>query len=195
VVAVPAYAATTLANELAPAAARGLGAIEYAPVASVAIAYRRADVVHPLAGFGFLVPKREGRNILGTLFSSSMFDGRAPEGTVLLTAFLGGMRQPELPAKPDAALVPLLRAELSALVGARGEPLWAETTRWSHAIPQYNLGHAERLRPVDAAERGLPGIFFRANYRGGVSVGDCVKAAHATAQDVRAFLTSAAVHR
>ena len=195
VLAVPAYVAADLVREFAPAAARGLDEIRYAPVASVATAYRRADVAHSLAGFGFLVPKKEGRRILGTLFSSSTFDGRAPEGTVLLTTFVGGAREPDLPAQTDNTLLPLLQAELAALIGVRNEPQWAEITRWTHAIPQYELGHAGRLRPVGDAERDLPGVFFRANYCGGVSVGDCIRSARATADEVRAFLTGAAPAR
>ena len=188
VVAVPAYAAAELVRELAPAATQGLAAIPYAAVASVASAYRRSDVGHSLAGFGFLVPKKERRQILGSLFSSSMFEGRAPAGTVLLTSFIGGRRNPALPAKPDAELAAIVHGELQALAGARGEPLWMNVTRWTHAIPQYNLGHRERLRPLEDAERALPGLFFCASYRGGVSVGDCIKSAHAMAETLTGHL-------
>jgi oxygen-dependent protoporphyrinogen oxidase len=188
VLATPAAEAAKLSRELAPAAAKGLAAIGYAAVASVASAYRREDVAHSLAGFGFLVPKVEKRGILGTLFSSSMFEGRAPEGVVLLTSFLGGRRNPELLAKPDAKLAQIVHAELSTLIGARADPLWTEVTRWQNAIPQYTLGHGERVQPVEAAERALPGLFYCANYRGGVSVGDCIKSAHATAESVGRFL-------
>jgi len=195
VLAVPAYEAARLLRELAPLATPGLATIDYAAVASVASAWRRADIAHSLAGFGFLVPKKEQRKILGTLFSSSMFEGRAAEGTVVLTSFIGGLRNPDLPAQSDATLAQLLQAELAALIGARNEPLWREITRWTHAIPQYNLGHRERLRPLDDAERALPGLVVCANYRGGVSVGDCIKSAHATAETVAGFLrgTSARV--
>ncbi|MDH5245050.1 MAG: protoporphyrinogen oxidase [Betaproteobacteria bacterium] len=188
VVAVPAYAAAELVRELAPAATQGLAAIPYAAVASVASAYRRSDVGHSLAGFGFLVPKKERRQILGSLFSSSMFEGRAPAGTVLLTSFIGGRRNPALPAKPDAELAAIVHGELQALAGARGEPLWMNVTRWTHAIPQYNLGHRERLRRLEDAERALPGLFFCASYRGGVSVGDCIKSAHAMAETLTGHL-------
>jgi oxygen-dependent protoporphyrinogen oxidase len=191
VLAAPAYEAAGLVRDLAPPAAQGLAAIEYAAVASVATASRRDDIAHSLAGFGFLVPKKERRRILGTLFSSSMFERRSPAGTVLLTSFVGGMRHPELPARPDAEIEALLHDELRALVGARGAPLWTVITRWTHAIPQYNLGHRERLRPVEDAERAFPGLFFCANYRGGVSVGDCIKSAHAAADGVAAFLAGA----
>ena len=189
ILAVPANAAAMLVRNLAPAATAGLAAIEYAAVASVATTYRRDDVAHPLAGFGFLVPKKERRQVLGSLFSSSMFEGRAPTGAVLFTTFIGGLRNPDLPGKPDDELGAIVRKELGELVGAHGEPLWNAITRWTHAIPQYNLGHRERLRPIDDAERASPGLFFCANYRGGVSVGDCIKSAHATAENVAGFLS------
>ena len=189
--AAPAPEAARLVRDLAPAATQGLTAIPYAPIASVASAYRRADIGHSLAGFGFLVPKKEQRQILGSLFSSSMFEGRAPEGTVLLTSFVGGRRNPALPAQPDAELAAIVHGELQALAGARGEPLWTNVTRWTHAIPQYNLGHRERLRPVEDAERAFPGLFFCASYRGGVSVGDCIKSAHAMAETLARFLGGA----
>ncbi len=148
VLCVAAGAAGALVRPLAPAAAYALAAIDYAPVAVAASAYRRADIAHALAGFGFLVPKKERRSILGTLFSSSMFAGRAPEDAVLLTSFIGGRRNPDLPARPDDELARLVHAELAALVGATGAPLWTEITRWPQAIPQYDLGHRERLRPA-----------------------------------------------
>jgi protoporphyrinogen/coproporphyrinogen III oxidase len=188
VLALPAHESAKLMRELWPAATRGLAAIEYAPVASVATAYRRADVRHSLAGFGFLVPKKESRRILGSLFSSSMFPGRAPQGIVLLTTFVGGMRNPGLPANSDGALGALVHEELAALVGATNPPVWIDITRWPAAIPQYNLGHAERVRPVEDAERALPGLFFCGSYRGGVSVGDCIKSAHGIAEAATRFL-------
>jgi len=190
ILAVPAYEAANLVRELAPAATQGLAPIPYAPIASVATAYRRADIAHSLAGFGFLVPKKERRKILGALFSSSMFEGRAPGGAVLLTSFVGGMRNPELPARPDAEIAQFVQSELESLAGARSAPLWTAITRWTHAIPQYSLGHHERLRLVEDAERALPGLFFCANYRGGISVGDCIKSAHAMADTVSRFLGS-----
>lgn len=188
ILAVPAYEAAKLMHEPAPAAALALAAIDYAAVASIATLYRRADVAHSLAGFGFLVPKKEQRKILGSLFSSSMFEGRAPAGTVLLTSFIGGLRNPEFFAQSDAGIAQFVQVELESLVGARGEPLWTAITRWTHAIPQYNLGHHKHLRAVDDAERALPGLFFCANYRGGVSVGDCIKSAHATTDASSRFL-------
>ena len=154
-------------------AAQELAAIPYAPLAIVATAYQVAPTSRiSLEGFGFLVPKREQRKIPGSLFSSSMFEGRAPADTALITSFVGGMRHPELAAIPDAELTAVVHGELQALIGAKADALWTAITRWRHAIPQYHLGHREKLRTVEDAERALPGLGFCANYRGGVSVGD-----------------------
>ena len=172
VLATPAPQASGLIRAFAPEASAALAAIDYAAVAIVASLYRRADVGHSLRGFGFLVPRIEGRGILGTLFSSSMFRGRATNDTVLLTTFVGGRRNPERYALSDADMGAMVQGEMRGLVGATAAPLWQEIVRWSQAIPQYDLGHLDRLAHVDRAEAALPGFWFFANYRGGVSVSD-----------------------
>jgi protoporphyrinogen/coproporphyrinogen III oxidase len=186
VLAVPAYSAAQLVRPHAEQAAQALEAIIYPPVAATVSAYDRADIAHALDGFGFLVPEKEGRRILGTIFSSTLFDDRAPPGTALLTTFVGGMRQPALAQQDEAAIAALVREELLALLGARAEPRWVRVTRWERAIPQYTLGHLDRMAALDASERELTGLYFCANYRGGISVGDCIKSAHAMAQRVAA---------
>ena len=181
VLAVPADAAAALLQPHAADAAAALREIDYAPVATVASVYARAAIAHALDGFGVLVPRVERRQLLGVLFSSSMFGGRAPAGEVLLTSFVGGMRQPPLAALPDDELAALVHGEHQALLGARQAPLLQQVTRWPRAIPQYTLGHGGRLARVLAAERGLPGLLFCANWLGGVAVGDCIKSGYAMA--------------
>ena len=181
VLALPAEAAAGLLQQHSGDAAAALREIPYAPLASVASVYRRADIGHALDGFGLLVPRVEQRRLLGVLFSSSMFEGRAPEGQVMLTSFVGGMRQPALAALPDAALGALVQAEHQALLGARRPALHQQLTRWPRAIPQYNLGHGGRLARALALESSLPGLFFCANWLGGVAVGDCIKSGFAVA--------------
>ncbi|MEO8508378.1 MAG: protoporphyrinogen oxidase [Betaproteobacteria bacterium] len=181
VLAAPAPEAGAIVSTLAPEAARALAAIEYAPIAIVASLYRQADVGHPLDGFGFLVPNKERRSILGTLFSSSMFAARAPAGMVMLTTFIGGRRNPDVLARADADVLATVRTELAALVDARDAPAWQEIVRWPQAIPQYDIGHLDRLRYVDAAEAAIPGLYFCANYRGGVAVGDRIERGDALA--------------
>jgi protoporphyrinogen/coproporphyrinogen III oxidase len=131
-------------------------------------------VAHALDGFGFLAPRVEQRRILGTLFSSTMFAGRVGKDQVLLTTFVGGQRAPTLPVLPEADLVRIVSAELAVLLGAREVPLSCAVTRWPRAIPQYTLGHLQRIGAAATAESALPGLFLCASYRGGVAVGDCI---------------------
>lgn len=184
IVATPAYAAAQLVQGLAPAAAAALGEIPYPPVTVVVSAYRRREILHPLDGFGFLAPVKERPAVLGTLFSSTMFENRSPSEVAVLTTFVGGRRNPELATEGDSELARAVQAELSRLVGAGAEPMWTEITRWKQAIPQYTMGHLGRIAKIEEAERNAPGLYFCANYRGGVSIGDCVKAGHATAERV-----------
>jgi oxygen-dependent protoporphyrinogen oxidase len=175
VLALPAHAAGRLVDPLAPAAAAALAAIPYAPIAIVVSAYRRAQVGHPLDGFGFLAPAVERPGLLGTLFSSTMFEGRCEPDMAVLTSFLGGRRGPDQASAPDAELLGLVQRELGQLIAASGPPRFHEIIRWPRAIPQYSFGHLERIGALERAERDVPGLYFCANYRGGVSIGDCIK--------------------
>src|SRR3990172_3562620 len=188
VLATPTNAAAQLMRTHAPCASDALDAIPYPPVASVASAYARADLAHALDGFGFLVPKKERRQILGTIFSSTLFGNRAPDGMVLLTTFVGGMRQPELAERDEAALASLVQEELESLLGVRAAPQRTWVKRWKRAIPQYTLGHLARIAAVAEAERALPGLYLCANYRGGISVADCIKSSRTVSDRVAQYL-------
>ena len=188
VLAVPSYVAAGLVRAHSSAAADALQAIVYPPVAAVVSAYDRAAIAHPLDGFGFLVPAKERREILGTIFSSTLFENRAPEGTALFTTFVGGMRQPERAQRDEAAIVDSVNRELGRLLGAARAPRWTRVTRWARAIPQYSVGHLARVETLAAAEQILPGLYFGANYRGGISVADCIKSGHAMAERVASRL-------
>jgi len=181
VLALPAHLAAPLVERLASDAASALAAIPYAPIAVVAVAYRRSEVRHPLDGFGFLAPSSEGSAVLGTLFSSTMFEGRAPADRVLLTSFVGGRRNPTCVDRADADLAALVKDELARLLGS-GAPLFQEIQRWPHAIPQYTFGHRERVAVLENTERAQAGLLFCGNYRGGVSIGDCIVNGAATAE-------------
>ncbi len=188
VLAMPADAAAVIVREHAADAAAALQAITYAPVATVASAYRSPGLTHPLDGFGCLVPRKEQRRVLGVLFSSTMFEGRAPAGTALLTSFVGGQRQPDLAALAEDEIAAIARAEHRVLLGASEAPLFQVVTRWPRAIPQYTLGHLARVGRAEAASRALPGLFFSANWKGGVAVGDCIRNGHRVAADTAAYL-------
>ncbi|WP_309383316.1 protoporphyrinogen oxidase [Cerasicoccus frondis] len=172
---VPAHALATLplpqkvSHELSP-----LSSIEYPPVASVALGFDLNQIDHPLDGFGGLIPAVEKRQALGVLFSSTLFPGRAPVGKALLTVFVGGARQPELAGKPPSEIQDIALHELNNLLGVTGEPEFAEVTVWPRAIPQYNVGYGEFLDTISQVEKTCPGLHLLGNYRGGISVGQCI---------------------
>lgn len=185
VVAIPTAPAADLVRGLDADTAALLESVPYAPVASVFCGWDRARVSHPLDGFGFLVPAVEGRDILGTIFSSTLFPGRAPEGKVALTTFVGGMRRPELVADlDDDAIVERVVDELRRVIGVSGAPELVRVHRWARAIPQYVIGHRRLTDAIARMENQHSGLFFCTNYQRGVSVGDCVEHAAAVAHAV-----------
>ncbi len=190
---IPAQACATLLHRLDVTASRSLKEIHYPPVTSVALGFKQSDVTHPLNGFGFLVPEVEQRLILGCIFSSNLFAGRAPDGHVLLTSFVGGVRQPALTGKTESEMVGLVLSELRSLLGVRSSPVFHSVTSWKAAIPQYDLGHMERMKLLAETEEAIPGLFFRSNYKDGISVADCVKAAHVTSERVHEYLKHSSI--
>lgn len=165
--------------------------VPYPPVSVLALGYDRDDVAHPLDGFGMLVPEMEDdARILGTLFSSTLFPGRAPQGQVLLTTFVGGVRAPDLGEASTAQLRRVVGGDLRQLLGVRGTPTFVRRIRWERAIPQYRIGYGAVTAAIDRLEEHHPGLAFAGNYRAGISVGDTmasgVEAAQAIARRVGA---------
>lgn len=153
----------------------------HASVTTVALGFPRERVAHALDGFGMLVPAAERRPILGTVFASTLFADRAPDGHVLLTTFVGGVRHPELAALGDAELLETVRLQLADLVGATGEPVFAHVARWPASQPQAVAGHAQRLAAADRAESVLPGLALAGAWRDGLAVGDAMRGGLAAA--------------
>jgi len=183
VLAVPADVAAHLLDEATAGRSRLFADIPYAPVAVVSLGWRRDRVSHPLAGFGFLAPRKEGLRVLGCLFTSELFPGRAPEGHVALAAFAGGRTDPEIVGWDDERIVSTVVAELRGPLGLQGEPAFRRIRRWPRAIPQYELGHGRFVERAREIERALPGLSLGGNFLGGVSVPDCIK--NATAMAIR----------
>jgi len=162
--------------------------VEYPSVSTLTLAFKRADVSHPLDGFGMLIPSSEQRSVLGALFSSSLFPARAPADHVVITCFVGGARHPEIAREDTAALIARVLGELKELLGVRGAPVYTKHVFWPKAIPQYNVGYATVKAAADATEVANPGLYLGGNYRNGVSVGDCVASGQQIAQRVEAYL-------
>jgi oxygen-dependent protoporphyrinogen oxidase len=175
VIAIPSDVAATLVRPFASDLADDLAAIEYAPVAVVATAFARTSVQHSLDGFGCLVPRLERRTVLGSLWNSSLFPGRAPDGAVLLSNFVGGARHPDLVDRTDDELTRLVVEDLGRLLGVTGGPTWTRIIRYRRAIPQYVIGHAARVGRIEQATARIPGLSLVGNYLRGVAVGECLE--------------------
>jgi oxygen-dependent protoporphyrinogen oxidase len=188
ITAIPSYLTAPLIAPMDSVVAESLKNIYYPPVVEVFLGFKVSDIRRPLDGFGFLVPAKERRNILGTIWSSSLFPGRVPQGHVALTTFVGGSRQPGLTEKSDEEIVTLVTQELSSIMGVTGRPVFRQIKRWQRAIPQYNLGHLSIIEQVEQFEQKHPGIFLSGNFRGGISVGDCIINSDKTAERVQSFL-------
>jgi protoporphyrinogen/coproporphyrinogen III oxidase len=184
VLAVPADAAALLLDEATSGASRRLAEIPYAAVVLVSLGWRRAEVGHPLAGFGFLAPRKEGLRVLGCLFTSELFPGRAPEGHVALAAFAGGRTDPQVVGWDDERILATVVAELRGPLSLRGEPSFQRIRRWPRAIPQYEVGHGRFVERAREIEHALPGLRIGGNFLGGVSVPDCIKNATAMAAEL-----------
>ncbi len=149
--------------------------IPHPPVTSLFLGYRRDQVRHPLDGFGGLVPAVERREVLGVLFSSTLFPGRAPDGHVALTLFVGGMRQPDNARLGLDSLLGHIGRDLRDLVGVEGPPVFVRHTHWPRAIPQYVIGYERWLDQINALESQHARLFIGGNARDGISVPDCIK--------------------
>ncbi len=164
--------------------------LPYAPCCVVSLGFHRSQVGHPLDGFGVLVPRVEEFHILGCLFVSSMFDGRAPKDHVLLTAFVGGARQPELTDDDDATVADMAHHDLGRLLDIDGEPRFESLTRWDRAIPQYEVGHGVHLDTLDRLEAQLPHVYFAGNYRDGIGMPDLIGSSVTHARRIHNDLTN-----
>ena len=177
VAALPAPALAALrfgVHEEQPLAALDL--IEHPPVTSVFLGYRRDQVSHPLDGFGVLVPECERRSVLGILFSSSLFPGRAPADHVALTVIVGGTRQPALARMSPPDILAAIEPDLKTLLGVHGAPVISRQTHWPRAIPQYDLGYGGFLETMAVVERRFSGFLVGGQARDGISLPACLAA-------------------
>ncbi len=173
VLAAPAYDAAVLVRPHLEEGAKMLSNIPYVPTAIVCVGYERDDVPLPLDGFGFLIPTKEGRRILGSLWSSSIFVKRAPDGKVLLTLIVGGARNPELVGLSDEELEKVCRAELELTMGIKAAPIFSFASKWARAIPQYMVGHAARVANLEEEVAALGGLYLGGNSFYGIGINDC----------------------
>ena len=184
VVSAPAYVAAHLLGGIAPEVAALIAEIPYVSIASVPLAYRAEQIARKLDGFGFLAPRGEGLRTLGSIWNSFLFAGRAPDGWVCLTNFIGGATDAEAVKLGDAELIHTVHNDLTKVLGVSGGPRHLPITRYERAIPQYTLGHATRVKRVETLLRDVPGLWITGNYLRGISLGDCIKHAERVAVEI-----------
>jgi oxygen-dependent protoporphyrinogen oxidase len=175
VLAIPAHQATDVLRDFDKALSMTLREIPYPPVTVVCTGFRAEKIRFPLDAFGFLVPKREGRKILGTLFDSSIFPNRAPEGRVLLRTMVGGARAASIAMLDDKKLLDTVMAEVGDITGISATPDFVRIFRHEKAIPQYTLGHQARLGRLDESVSRHRGLYLTGNAYRGISVNDCIE--------------------
>ncbi len=182
ILALPAYASADLLSSLASDLTRELRAIAYSSAATVSLAYRLGDLPRRINGFGFVVPAAESRKIIACTFSSVKYPGRAPVGAVLLRAFVGGALQSHLFAQDDRTMETSVRQELADLLGVRAEPLFCRIYRHPRSMPQYHVGHRERIRRIETHLNKFPALGLAGNAYHGVGIADCIHSGEEAAE-------------
>lgn len=180
--AVPAYIAAELLSGLDPSLATQLQQIKYASTATINFAYHRDAIKHPLDGFGFVVPFVEKRSLIACTFSSVKFPGRAPADHVLLRAFAGGALQPEVFALEEAELLRRVENDLRELLGITAKPLFTEISKWQNSMPQYEVGHLDRVATIEKHVRDLPALTLAGAAYRGAGIPDCIRSGETAAE-------------
>ena len=182
VLATPAWASGDLLRPVAPLAANDLSSIEYVSTATASVAFRRDQVRHDLKGFGFVVPRAEDRPVMATTWSSSKFDGRSPDGHVLLRSFLGRAGREAAAQLDDDEMGKVVRAELREIMGISAEPEFIEIFRWPRGMPHYRVRHVDLVAHIEAAVARVPGIELAGGAYHGIGIGDCLREGAAAAE-------------
>jgi oxygen-dependent protoporphyrinogen oxidase len=183
IIATPAHQAATLLRDVDSQFESALSPIPYAPVAVVSLGYPKSALRHSLEGFGFLVPRSSGLRILGTVWNSSLFPNRAPDGHVLLTSFVGGATDPGAVPLPESEIVSTVHRELASILGISRPPPFSHVQASQRAIPQYNLGHIQRMDQLSEIQNKHQSIRLIGNYLRGPALGACIEQALTVAQE------------
>jgi oxygen-dependent protoporphyrinogen oxidase len=188
VMATPAFVTAKLLQHMEKNIVRLLNAIPYCSTATINLAYKHSHIEHPLDGYGFVVPRMEGRQIMAATFSSVKFPGRAPQGKTLLRCFVGGAKNEAIVSWGDSDLLAAVREDIEEILGIQGKPLLSRIYRWKKSMPQYTLGHEERLARIEGGLAKLPGLFLTGSAYRGIGISDCIHEAELIAEQVLEFI-------
>lgn len=184
VVAAPAYAASAVLSDLDKALSEKLLTIPYVSTATVSIAFKKKDVAHPLNGFGFVVPKVEKRGIMAATWTSVKFSHRAPDDSVLIRCFVGGAKNMELVSLSDEEMIKMVRKELREIMGIEAEPVLAKVFRWINSMPQYTVGHEERIASIEEMVSRHPGLYITGSAYHGIGISDSIRNGEVVAKKI-----------
>ena len=187
----PAYVSAKLLKDYLPNASQALNEIFYPTVACVVLAYPKSEFAYDMKGFGNLIPRTQGVRTLGTIWSSSLFAGRAPEGWQLLLNFIGGTLDPALAKLSEPEIIQAVHQDLKKTIlrpETKAEPKVIAVHVWDKAIPQYEIGHFQRLATIETELQKSQGLYISANFIGGVALGDCIKRSLQDANKIAEFL-------
>ena len=190
IMALPAYHCSRLVSAFDPSLARPLESIPYSSAMTVSMGYAKNVLAQLRPGFGFLVPRKEKRRLLACTFVHGKFNHRAPPGGALLRCFLGGSRDPEALNLSDQDAVELCRRELGNILDLEAEPSFYRIYRWPHSMPQYEVGHSERVDAILRRLQNHPGLFVAGNAYSGIGISDCIRTAKAAAEHALSFLSA-----
>ncbi len=188
VIAAPAYAASALIADLDKETSELLSTIPYVSTATVSLGYKKKDIKHPLNGFGFVVPKAENRGIMAASWVSVKFAGRAPDDSVLIRCFVGGSKKEELVFASDEQIEKLVRDDLNDIMGIEGEPVVKRIFRWHKAMPQYTIGHIERVSSIEEKIAKYPGLYLGGSAYHGIGISDCIRIGEETAKKAVTYI-------
>jgi oxygen-dependent protoporphyrinogen oxidase len=184
VVAAPAYAAAAVLSELDKALSEKLLTIPYVSTATVSIAFKKKDVAHPLNGFGFVVPRTEKRGIMAATWTSVKFNHRAPDDSVLIRCFVGGAKNMELVSLNDEEMIKMVRKELCEIMGIEAEPVLSRVFRWINSMPQYTVGHEERIASIEEMVSRHPGLYITGSAYHGIGISDSIRNGEVVAKKI-----------
>ena len=188
VMATPAFITAALLQGFDNHIARELNTIPYCSTATINLVYERSQIKHPLDGYGFVVPRLEKRNIMAATFSSIKFPGRAPQGKALLRCFVGGAKNESIVSWGDSELLPAVKEDIEEILEIQGKPILSRIYRWKKSMPQYTLGHEERVSLIEQGLSNYPGLFLTGSAYRGIGISDCIHEAELTAEQVLEFI-------
>jgi oxygen-dependent protoporphyrinogen oxidase len=188
ILATPAFVTAKLLRSIAADICRLLDTIPYCSTATINLAYERSQIGHPLDGYGFVIPRVEKRSIMAATFSSVKFAHRAPEGRVLLRSFVGGAKNEAIVSWENGKLLAAVQADMEEILKITGPPLLTRINRWPKSMPQYTLGHEERLSRIEQGLAKHPGLFVIGSAYRGIGISDCVHEAELISEQVQQYI-------